>query len=121
MARDGEGLASVPYSEAFREWLDPAAAKMREAAALTSHETLARFLESRAAAFSTDDYYQSDVDWMDLDSPVEVTIGPYETYEDGLFGYKSAFESFEIVHRMHALRFLGAHRARWNVEPLRLG
>ncbi len=91
------GLAAVPYSEAFREWLEPAAAKMREAAALTRHESLARFLESRAAAFASDDYYQSDLDWMDLDSPIEVTIGPYETYEDGLFGYKSAFESFVTV------------------------
>ncbi len=97
VVRDGDGLTSVPYSEAFREWLEPAAAKMREAAALTSHESLARFLESRADAFSTDDYYESDVDWMDLDSPVEVTIGPYETYEDSLFGYKSAFESFVTV------------------------
>ncbi len=95
--RDGDGFAAVPYSEAFREWLDPAAAKLREAAAVTSNESLARFLESRAAAFASDDYYQSDIDWMDLDSPVEVTIGPYEVYEDRLFNYKSAFESFVTV------------------------
>ena len=95
--REGDGFGSVPYSEAFREWLEPAALKLREAAGVTGHESLRRFLESRAAAFSSDDYYQSDVDWMDLDSPVEVTIGPYETYEDGLFGYKSAFESFVTV------------------------
>ena len=97
VTRQGDGFGSVPYSEAFREWLEPAAQKMREAAAVTGHASLRRFLESRAAAFSSDDYYQSDVDWMDLDSPVEVTIGPYETYEDGLFGYKSAFESFVTV------------------------
>ncbi len=95
--RDGDDFAAVPYSEAFKEWLEPAAAKMREAAAMTSHESLRRFLDSRADAFFSNDYYQSDKDWMDLDSPVEITIGPYETYEDGLFGWKSAFESFVTV------------------------
>ncbi len=97
VVREGDGFAAVPYSEAFREWLEPSAASLRQAAAATSHPSLARFLESRAAAFSSDDYYQSDLDWMDLASPVEVTIGPYETYEDGLFGWKSAFESFVTV------------------------
>ncbi len=97
VVRDGDGFAAIPYSEAFKEWLEPAAAKMREAAALTSQPTLKRFLESRADAFFSGDYYESDKDWMDLDSPVEVTIGPYETYEDGLFGWKSAFESFVTV------------------------
>jgi hypothetical protein len=95
--RDGDDLIAIPYSEAFREWLEPARAKLEEAAAVTSNESLKRFLESRAAAFGTDDYYESDKDWMDLESPVEITIGPYETYEDGLFGYKSAFESFVTV------------------------
>jgi hypothetical protein len=51
----------------------------------------------RADAFGTDDYYESDLAWMDLDAPVEVTIGPYETYEDELFGYKAAFEAFVTV------------------------
>ena len=97
VVRDGDGFATVPYSEAFREWLEPAAAELRAAAAATGNGSLARFLESRAEAFATDDYYESDIHWMDLDSPVEVTIGPYETYEDGLFGWKSAFESFVTV------------------------
>ncbi|MDH3743666.1 MAG: hypothetical protein OES47_01030 [Acidobacteriota bacterium] len=96
--RKGEGLIAVPYSEAYREWLEPAAAHLRRAADLTSNDSLATFLSSRADAFSSDDYYKSDVDWMDLDSPVEVTIGPYETYEDGLFGYKAAFEAFVTVN-----------------------
>ena len=54
-------------------------------------------MKSRAAAFFTDDYYQSDKDWMDLESKVEITIGPYEVYEDRLFGRKAAFESFVTV------------------------
>jgi hypothetical protein len=95
--RQGEGLVAVPYSQVYREWLQPAAASLAAAAAATASPSLKRFLELRARAFSTDDYYESDLAWMDVDSPVEVTIGPYETYEDRLFGYKAAFESFVTV------------------------
>ncbi len=95
--RRGHDLVTVPYSQEYRDLLEPAAAKLREAAAATSNASLRRFLETRAAAFASDDYYESDLAWMDLDAPVEVTIGPYETYEDGLFGYKTAFEAFVTV------------------------
>jgi hypothetical protein len=95
--RQDPDLVAVPYSSAYREWLEPAAEALRRAAAATGNESLRRFLELRADAFLSDDYYASDVAWMDLDSPVEVTIGPYETYEDGLFGYKAAFEAFVTV------------------------
>src|SRR6476646_5899986 len=78
---DGK-LMTVPYSEAYAEFLKPAAKLLNEAAALTTNETLKHFLTTRAGAFATDDYYDSDVAWMDLDSPIELTIGPYETYED---------------------------------------
>ncbi|MFQ5349785.1 MAG: hypothetical protein ACE5EG_05010 [Thermoanaerobaculia bacterium] len=87
-------LVAIPYSSAYRRWLEPAAAALRRAAAATGNQSLRRYLETRAAAFLSDDYYESDVAWMELDSPIEVTIGPYETYEDGLFGYKAAFEAF---------------------------
>jgi hypothetical protein len=93
--RDQNGkLRSVPYSEEYREFLEPAAKLLREAATLTTNKTLRDFLNKRAAAFASNDYYDSDVAWMDLDSPIEVTIGPYETYEDELFGYKAAFEAY---------------------------
>jgi hypothetical protein len=93
--RDQNGkLKTVPYSEEYREFLEPAAQLLREAAALTTNKTLQDFLNKRAAAFALNDYYDSDVAWMDLDSPIEVTIGPYETYEDELFGYKAAFEAY---------------------------
>jgi len=93
--RDPAGkLKTVPYSEEYREFLDPAAKLLREAAALTSNQTLKNFLTKRAAAFASNDYYDSDVAWMDLDAPIDVTIGPYETYEDELFGYKAAFEAY---------------------------
>lgn len=61
------------------------------------HATLARFLRSRADAFRSDDYYRSDKDWMDLDGRIEITIGPYEVYEDRMFGYKASFEAFVTV------------------------
>jgi hypothetical protein len=95
--RDGDRLVAVPYAQAFAEWLEPAAARLEEAAALTKNKSLARFLRSRAAAFRSNDYYQSDKDWMDLDSQVEITIGPYETYEDELMGIKAAFEAYVTV------------------------
>ena len=93
--RDGNGkLMTVPYSQAFKEYLDPAAKLLREAAALTTNKTLANFLNKRADAFGSDDYYDSDVAWMELNSPIDLTIGPYETYEDELFGYKASFEAY---------------------------
>src|ERR1044072_1727418 len=87
-------LTIVPYSEAYKEYLAPAAALLREAAALTTNASLKNFLNKRADAFASDDYYESDVAWMELDSPIDVTIGPYETYEDELFSYKAAFEAY---------------------------
>ncbi|HSS22410.1 MAG TPA: hypothetical protein VLL54_20225 [Pyrinomonadaceae bacterium] len=93
--RDAGGkLVSVPYSEVYKEFLDPAAKLLREAATLTTNASLKDFLTKRADAFASNDYYASDVAWMDLDAPIDVTIGPYETYEDELFGYKAAFEAY---------------------------
>lgn len=93
--RDANGkLMTVPYSQEYREFLEPAAKLLREAAALTTNKTLKDFLAKRAEAFASNDYYASDVAWMDLDAPIDVTIGPYETYEDELFGYKAAFEAY---------------------------
>ena len=64
---------------------------------LTAQPTLKAFLETRAAAFSSNDYYDSDVKWMELDASIEPTIGPYEVYEDEWFNYKAAFEAFITV------------------------
>ncbi len=96
--RDAAGaLVAVPYSTHFREELTRAAGLLREAAGLTDNASLAAFLGARADAFLSDDYYASDLLWMDVDSRIEITVGPYETYEDGLFGYKAAFEAFVTV------------------------
>ncbi|MDD5564819.1 MAG: hypothetical protein PHQ91_13980 [Thermoanaerobaculaceae bacterium] len=97
--RQGTALVAVPYSQAYHDLLASAAAELRAAAAATPNASLRTYLSLRAAAFLSDDYYPSDMAWMDLDSPLEVVIGPYETYEDGLFGYKAAFEAFVCVEQ----------------------
>ncbi|PIE75540.1 hypothetical protein CSA17_06920, partial [bacterium DOLJORAL78_65_58] len=80
--RDGSGkLEAVPYSRYFGPQLREAAGLLKKAAALTQNASLRAFLNARAEAFLTDDYFESDMLWMDLDSTVEITIGPYETYE----------------------------------------
>lgn len=93
--RTPEGkLTAVPYSLEYQGELAEAAAHLREAARLTRQPTLKAFLEKRAQAFVSNDYYASDVAWMELDASVEPTIGPYEVYEDEWFNYKAAFEAF---------------------------
>jgi hypothetical protein len=87
----------IPYSLEYQGELARAAELLREAAAQTAQKTLKRFLETRAAAFLSNDYYESDVAWMELDASIEPTIGPYEVYQDQWFNYKAAFESFITV------------------------
>ena len=87
-------LISVPYSDEYRTELGKAAQLLREAADLTDNASLKKFLSTRADAFLSNDYYESDLAWMDLDAPLDVTIGPYETYNDELFGYKASFEAY---------------------------
>ncbi|HET8692791.1 MAG TPA: hypothetical protein VFM30_11710 [Steroidobacteraceae bacterium] len=91
------GFVAVPYSLEYQGELAEMARHLRDAAAATAEPSLKAFLESRAEAFATNDYYASDVAWMKLDSAIEPTIGPYEVYEDGWFNYKAAFESFIAV------------------------
>ena len=93
--RDQEGrFVAVPYALEYQGELGRAATLLREAADLTGNPTLQRYLRSRADAFLSNDYYASDVAWMELDAPIEPTIGPYEVYEDEWFNYKAAFEAF---------------------------
>jgi hypothetical protein len=87
-------LKNIPYSAEYSAELQKLAQLLRDAAKETDNETLKKFLNLRADAFLSDDYYASDVAWMDLDAPLDVTIGPYETYNDELFGYKAAFEAY---------------------------
>ena len=96
--RNAEGkLIAVPYSFEYQGELAHAARLLHEAAALTTQPTLKAFLEKRAQAFLTNDYYDSDVAWMELDASIEPTIGPYEVYEDEWFNYKAAFEAYITI------------------------
>jgi hypothetical protein len=92
--RSGARLRAIPYREAYQADLTIAARELEAAAGLVRAPSLARFLRSRAKAFLTDDYFQSECDWMDVEqSRLDVTIGPYEVYEDDLLGLKTAFEA----------------------------
>jgi len=90
-------LEIVPYCQVYRNDLERAAKLLRQAATFTINTSLQHFLQTRAAAFLNDDYYESEIAWMDLDAPIDVTIGPYETYNDELFGYKASFEAYVCV------------------------
>jgi hypothetical protein len=93
--RRGDRLIAIPYSIEYREWLEPAAKLLERAAARTSNASLKKFLTLRAQSFRSDDYFDSELAWMDLaGTPIEVAIGPYEVYTDRLYGRKTAFESF---------------------------
>src|SRR5688572_21400754 len=92
-APDGR-MTLVPYSVEYQGELTHVAALLRDAAGLTQQPTLKAFLEKRAAALLSNDYYDSDVAWMELEASIEPTIGPYEVYEDEWFNYKAAFEAF---------------------------
>lgn len=105
-------LKIIPYSQEYKADLDKAGSLLKEAAALTENASLKKFLTTRADAFSSNDYYESDMAWMDLDAPLDVTFGPYETYNDELFGYKAAFEAYINLRddkESARLAFLGEH------------
>lgn len=92
--RDGRSLTAIPYSREYRAFLETVAAHLRRAASLTANASLRTYLVQRADALFSDDYYASDLAWMDLDSKIEVVIGPYEVYEDALFNRKASFTAF---------------------------
>src|SRR5579859_4306741 len=105
-------LRLIPYGPPIYPPLAKQARLLKEAAALTDNASLKKFLTTRAEAFLTNNYFESDMAWMDLDAPVDVTIGPYETYNDELFGYKAAFEAYINVRdekESARLAFLGQH------------
>ena len=96
--RQNGKLVSIPFSEYWKDKLTEAAKLLKEAAEYADNPSLKKYLNSRADAFLSNDYYQSDMDWMDLkDHKIEIVIGPYEVYEDGMFNYKASFESFLTI------------------------
>lgn len=91
------GYSIVPYNVEYQGELARAASLLRDAADQATEPTLKAFLTKRADAFLTNDYYDSDVAWMELKGAIEPTIGPYEVYEDELFNYKAGFEAYITV------------------------
>jgi hypothetical protein len=87
-------MQAVAYNQEYKAALTRAAELLKQAASLTDNASLGKFLTLRGDAFLSNDYYESDLAWMDLDAPLDVTIGPYETYNDELFGYKAGFEAY---------------------------
>jgi hypothetical protein len=108
---DAGALYAFPYSEAYAAQLEPAVRLMREAAALSEEPTLKNFLNLRADAFESDDYFESELAWMDLEGPIEIAIGPYEVYDDGLYGYKTAYEMFLTLKDPEASAALDKYKA----------
>ena len=112
----------VPYNVEYQNELARVAVLLRQAAALTTQPTLKNYLDKRARALETNDYYDSDVAWMELDASIEPTIGPYEVYEDEWFNYKAAFESFialrDDVETQKLARFSGELQEIENNLPI---
>jgi hypothetical protein len=96
--RKGTELVAVPYHVEYAPWLKPAAAALREAATMSPDPAFAKFLRLRADALLTDDYYQSDLAWLDLDNPkFDIIFAPYETYLDGLLGVKTSYGAAVMI------------------------
>ncbi len=92
------GLQAIPYHTAYAGPIRQAAAKLREASALAEDPGLRRYLELRAKALETDDYQPSDLAWLDMkNNDLDLVIGPIETYDDALFGYKAAHEAYVLL------------------------
>ncbi len=91
-------LVSVPYSVVYKQSLSRAADILRKAATFADNQAFAEYLTLRAEALVTDEYFESDMAWMDMKTnPIELVLGPIETYEDQLFGYKAAFEAYVLI------------------------
>jgi len=97
--RDTDGkLVSIPYHEYFKDKIEKAASLIRQAAELAGDPGLKRYLELRADALLTDNYYDSDMAWLDMkNNTIDFVVGPIENYEDQLFGYKTSHEAFILV------------------------
>ena len=92
--RDGAGLKAVPFHEEYAEWIRPASELLKKAGSLATSPSMQKYLGARADALLTDDYYQSDLDWIDLkDNDIDVMIGPFEFHEDGIMGIKAVYQS----------------------------
>src|SRR3984885_14048686 len=94
----GAKLAAIPYHVEFKKYLEPAAKSLREAAELSDDKDFAKFLRMRADALLSDDYYPSDLQWLDLKNPkIDVIFAPYETYLDDVLGVKTSYGAAILI------------------------
>jgi len=97
--RQDDSLIAIPYNEAYKKDLEIVTKHLREAAAITSDEAFKAYLNQKADDLLSNDYYQGDLQWIDLEGNLlEIVIGPFEVYEDGLLGLKAAYESFVFIN-----------------------
>jgi hypothetical protein len=123
--KQNDGLIAVPYNEAYKEDLEVVAKYLREAAEISTEESFKAYLIQKAADLLSNEWYKSDTMWIDLEGNLlEILIGPYEAYEDGLFGLKAAYESFvyindfaEMAKLKAYLDYLGEMQDLLPVEP----
>lgn len=109
--RQGAALAGVPYHVVYREFLESAARALREAAALGGDQAFAKFLRLRAQALLSDDYYPSDLAWLDLENPkFDVIFAPYETYLDDLLGVKASYGAAVLIRNEEESRKLARYQ-----------
>jgi hypothetical protein len=109
--RNGDRLEAIPYHVAYRQFLIPAAKALRDAADLTDDKAFADFLRLRADAFLSDDYYKSDLAWVDLQNPkFDVIMAPYETYLDGVLGVKTSYGSAVMIRNEAESAKLGTYQ-----------
>ena len=109
--RQGRRLVAVPYHQEFRQFLDPMAQALRDAAALSPDAGFANFLRLRAEALLTDDYYKSDLAWLDLKDPkFDVIFAPYETYLDDLLGVKTSYGASVLIRNDEESRKLAVYQ-----------
>ena len=95
---EGGELSAIPYNVAFRNELATAAERLRKAATIAEDGAFRRYLQMRADALESNDYQPSDFAWMEMrDNDIDLVIGPIESYEDGLFGTKTAFEAYVLI------------------------
>ena len=109
--RRGDRLVTVPYREEYKQWLAPMAKALREAADLSDDKAFANYLRLRADALLSDDYYKSDLAWIDLQDPkFDIIFAPYETYLDGLLGVKGSYGASVLIRNEAESRNLAVYQ-----------
>src|SRR5215469_17313170 len=109
--RQGDDLVGIPYHVEYKQWLEPAANALKQAAALSKDKAFANFLRLRADALLTDDYYKSDLAWVDLEDPkFDIIFAPYETYLDDLLGVKTSYGTAIMVRNVDESKKLETYK-----------